>query len=73
MQNINDNLDANKTFINTNQLAKRWNKSPRTIENWRGRGEGPNYYKIGGKVLYDLAEIIELENKSYVSNGARTT
>ena len=70
---MQEDTNNERNFLNTSQLAKRWNKSPRTIENWRGRGEGPNYYKIGGKVLYDLAEIIELENKSYISNGARTT
>jgi hypothetical protein len=67
---MQENTNNERNFLNTSQLAKRWNKSPRTIENWRGRGEGPNYYKIGGKVLYDLAEIIELENKSYISNGS---
>jgi len=52
-------------------LAKRWGKSPRTLENLRGKDEGPNYYKIGGKVLYDLAEIKQLEESSYISNGSR--
>jgi len=63
--------NADKVFIYTQELAKRWGKSPRTLENWRGKDEGPNYYKIGGKVLYDIAEIKTLENSSYVSNGSR--
>jgi len=65
--------ESNKVFLNTYELAKRWNKSPRTLENWRGKNQGPNYYKIGGKVLYELSEIETLEKYSYISNGARTS
>ena len=60
--------NADKVFIDTQELAKRWGKSPRTLENWRGKDEGPNYYKIGGKVLYDLAEIKTLEKQMKVFN-----
>ena len=65
--------ESNKVFLNTYELAKRWNKSPRTLENWRGKNQGPNYYKIGGKVLYELSEIETLEKDSYIYNGARTS
>jgi len=65
--------ESNKVFLNTYELAKRWNKSPRTLENWRGKNQGPNYYKIGGKVLYELSEIETLEKDSYISNGTRTS
>ena len=68
MQN-NNNQNNDKIFLNTVELAERWSKSPRTLENWRGKNIGPNYYKIGGEVLYDLNEIVELENQSYVTNG----
>jgi predicted DNA-binding transcriptional regulator AlpA len=38
-----------------------------TLENWRGRGIGPPYYKIGHVVRYDEAEIMAwLENKRVV-------
>lgn len=66
------NAQVDRVFIDTQELAKRWGKSPRTLENLRGKDEGPNYYKIGGKVLYDLAEIKQLEESSYVSNGSRS-
>jgi|TARA_Y100000114_G_C11709482_1_gene302683 hypothetical protein len=70
---MQENSKEEKNFLNTVQLAKRWNKSPRTIMNWRDRGEGPNYYKIGGSVLYDVDEIIELEKESYINNGSCTS
>jgi hypothetical protein len=60
---------SEKQFLNTDQLAKRWNRSKRCIENWRSQGKGPNYYRIGGKPLYDLEEIISLEQESYIKNG----
>ncbi|MEO0760460.1 MAG: helix-turn-helix domain-containing protein [Pseudomonadota bacterium] len=37
------------------ELAERWRMSPRTLEQWRWRGVGPRYLKIGGRVIYPLA------------------
>ena len=56
-----------KIFLDQNELAKRWIRSPRTLENWRTKGTGPAYTKIGGKVLYRLSDIEEIENKSDTS------
>ena len=39
-------------------LAERWNMSPRTLEQWRWRGVGPRYLKIGHRVIYPI-EFIE--------------
>jgi hypothetical protein len=38
-------------------LARRWSMSPRTLERWRWLGQGPQYLKIGGRVVYRLADI----------------
>jgi hypothetical protein len=38
-------------------LAVRWNMSPRTLEQWRWRGVGPNYLKLGGRVIYRLCDV----------------
>jgi len=47
------------TFMHLNQiqLAARWNISHRTLERWRWSGEGPQFIKIGGRVVYRLADI----------------
>jgi hypothetical protein len=38
--------------------AKRSGKiAPRTLANWRSRGLGPKFAKIGGRVLYRLADV----------------
>ncbi|SPH24390.1 hypothetical protein DEA8626_03442 [Defluviimonas aquaemixtae] len=43
------------------QLAARWQISPRTLEQWRWLGKGPRFLKIGARVLYDEAEIETFE------------
>jgi|TARA_A100000171_G_C2035740_1_gene98006 hypothetical protein len=63
-----ENLD--KQFLTTQELADRWRKSKRTLENQRGKGVGVDYIKIDGKVLYDIETIIAYENQSKISNDA---
>jgi len=38
-------------------LARRWGLSHRTLERWRHDGHGPVYLKIGGRVVYQRADI----------------
>ena len=38
-------------------LAKRWNVSPRTLERWRWTGQGPQFLKVGGRVVYRIEDI----------------
>lgn len=33
--------------------------SPKTLANWRTKGTGPRYRKVGGRVLYDKADLDE--------------
>jgi hypothetical protein len=61
-------MDKNKNFITTKELARRWRRSPRTIEGWRVKKTGPNYLELNGMVLYDLDEIIKFENASKVTH-----
>ncbi len=59
-------------LLTAQQLAARWeNKVPlRTIERWRSTGQGPKYMKLGGKVLYPLAEVEAFEARSTVGSVA---
>ena len=43
--------------INQVELSRRWRLSPRTLERWRCQGTGPQYLKVGGRVVYRLADI----------------
>jgi hypothetical protein len=58
-----------KKYITTKELARRWLRSPRTIEGWRVRKTGPNYLDLNGKILYELKEIIEFENTPKVTHN----
>jgi hypothetical protein len=48
-------------FIDQLQLARRWKLSHRTLERWRWIGEGPNYVKLGKRVVYRLVDIEQFE------------
>ena len=54
--------------LNQVQLARRWSLSHRTLERWRWAGIGPRYLKVGGRVLYRLADI-----EAYEAAQARET
>ena len=43
--------------LNQIEVAARWNISHRTLERWRWTGEGPQYIKIGGRVVYRLDDV----------------
>lgn len=47
--------------LNQLQLADRWTVSARTLERWRWSGEGPQFLKIGGRVVYRLEDILAYE------------
>jgi hypothetical protein len=47
--------------FNQVQLSRRWSISPRTLERWRWLHQGPQYLKIGGRVVYRLDDIEAFE------------
>ena len=47
--------------LSQTDLANRWRLSPRTLERWRFTGEGPQFIKIGGRVVYRLEDIETFE------------
>lgn len=47
--------------INQMELAARWRISHRTLERWRWTGDGPKFLKVGGRVVYRLADVEEYE------------
>jgi hypothetical protein len=47
--------------INQIELSRRWRLSPRTLERWRYRGTGPQYLKVGGRIVYRLDDIEAFE------------
>jgi hypothetical protein len=47
--------------LNQVQLSRRWCMSPRTLERWRWLQQGPQYLKIGGRVVYRMDDIEAFE------------
>ena len=54
-------MDNPIKHLNQVELARRWSLSHRTIERWRWQGQGPRYLKVGGRVIYRLADIEAFE------------
>lgn len=46
------------------ELCEFWHIKPETLRRWRksGNGTGLRYIKIGGRVIYDMADIKQFEN-----------
>lgn len=51
------------TYLNPSELAARFRISPRTLERWRWLKTGPNYTKLGGKIVYSLNDIEAYERR----------
>lgn len=47
-----ENNSANDDFVTTEQSAADLKLSPKTLEGWRVRGDGPPYFKFGRSVRY---------------------
>jgi hypothetical protein len=57
-----------KSHLNEKQLAMRWGRSERTLQNWRWRGFGPVWLKLGGRVAYRLEDIERFEAEHLHAN-----
>ena len=56
-------MDTKIRHLTQHELALRWCKAEATIERYRSDGVGPQYLKIGGKVLYRLEDILQFEHE----------
>jgi len=58
--------------LNQIELSRRWNLSARTLERWRWLGQGPQFLKIGGRVVYRLEDIEAFEAEQVRTASAST-
>ncbi|MEI7669979.1 MAG: DNA-binding protein [Pseudomonadota bacterium] len=60
-------IDKNETYLTDKEVAERWKGVVRigTLSNWRVKGTGPHYIKIGRSVLYPLSVIVEWEQRHF--------
>lgn len=55
--------EVNPRYLTQPELARRFRVSPRTLERWRWLKTGPNYIKLGGKIVYALDDIEAYERR----------
>lgn len=46
------------------ELSERLRISVRTLQRWRWKGKGPNYLKLGGRVVYRISDVEAWEERS---------
>jgi helix-turn-helix protein len=56
-------LERNAIYLTQPELAVRFRVSPRTLERWRWLKTGPNYTKLGGKVVYAITDVEAYERR----------
>lgn len=61
----------NLEHLNQVQLSRRWRISPRTLERWRWLRQGPDYLKIGGRVVYRIEDVEKFEAAQRRQHGSR--
>lgn len=55
---MQDRTDSNwPRFVRTPEAARLLDLSPRTLEKHRCDGTGPIYHKLGGRVVYTVADL----------------
>lgn len=50
-----------EAYFTPKALAQRWNITLHTLEQWRWKGRGPHFFKLGKCVRYPKAEIERIE------------
>ena len=50
-------------YLTQSELSVRFRVSPRTLERWRWLKTGPKYTKLGGKIVYSLADVEAYERR----------
>lgn len=58
-----ENWRSDRTLMRERELARRWNKSVRTLQRWRSEGYGPPYIRIGGTVHYRVQDVLAFEDR----------
>lgn len=55
--------------LNERELADRWSMSQKTLQSWRSKNRGPEYFKLGRRVQYSLVAVIAYENQARTNVG----
>lgn len=52
------------------EVSQRYNGrvTVRTLANWRWAGTGPKFTRVGGRILYDINELVKWEDRRTVEH-----
>jgi hypothetical protein len=67
-----DSPRYNSPFLNTGEAGNFLNISPRTLEKFRVTGGGPQFRKLGSRVLYAIADLHAWADSKAYSNTSET-
>jgi hypothetical protein len=58
-----------EVLLNQKELVDRWRNvvTPKTLANWRWGGVGPEFIKVGTRVLYRLEDVEKFEKRKGVN------
>ena len=59
-------------FLTPDDLATRWSTTPNTLSQWRWNGRGPQFFKLGRRVLYKLQDVERFEEGKCYQNTSQT-
>lgn len=61
------------SFLTAAQVSERYsgNITERTLANWRSQGSGPEFTKIGGKIMYPVLKLVEWEQRNTVKSTSQ--
>ena len=64
-----------KQFLTPEEVSARYGGkiSVRTLANWRNLGTGPKYTKLGGRVMYRIADLEAWETANTVNSTSQYT
>jgi hypothetical protein len=63
------NQITSNEFLTGIELANRWKLEANTLRNWRSKGWGPKFSRIGRNVRYPIDAVLSFEQDSLVDSG----
>lgn len=59
-----------KQHLDESSLAQRWGISRRTLQRWRQIKTGPAYLRLGGRIVYAIADVVAFETVSRMETSS---
>lgn len=62
-----------RIYLTPEELSARYNGevSVKTLANWRTNGSGPEFTRVGGKVLYPIEKVVKWETSRTVRSTSQ--